>query len=162
MPSQTPTKLLILVGTVTSTAEYVAQAIELDSSDLIERIEVRMMDGLDPSVFDEDALYVICSSTYGTGDVPDNAQAFYASLDSQPRFLGHVRYGLIALGDSLQYPQTFANGGRRFDERLRDLGAVRLGEPLILDASSDDNPETVGAAWCREWLTQALAASGAT
>ncbi len=162
MPSQTPTKLLILVGTVTSTAEYVAQAIELDSCDLIERIEVRMMDGLDPSVFDEDALYVICSSTYGTGDVPDNAQAFYASLDSQPRFLGHVRYGLIALGDSLQYPQTFANGGRRFDERLRDLGAVRLGEPLILDASSDDNPETVGAAWCREWLTQALAASGAT
>jgi MioC protein len=159
MPSQPPTKLLILVGTVTSTAEYVAQAIELDSSDLIEHIEVRLMDGLDPSVFDEDALYVICSSTYGTGDVPDNAQAFYASLDSQPRFLGHVRYGLITLGDSLQYPQTFANGGRRFDERLRDLGAVRIGEPLILDASSDDDPETVGAAWCREWLTQALAAS---
>ncbi len=159
MPSQPPTKLLILVGTVTSTAEYVAQAIELDSSDLIERIEVRLMDGLDPSVFDEDALYVICSSTYGTGDVPDNAQAFYASLDSQPRFLGHVRYGLITLGDSLQYPQTFANGGRRFDERLRDLGAVRIGEPLILDASSDDDPETVGAAWCREWLTLALAAS---
>ena len=159
MPSQPPTKLLILVGTVTSTAEYIAQAIELDSSDLIERIEVRMMDGLDPSVFDEDALYVICSSTYGTGDVPDNAQAFYASLESQPRFLGHVRYGLIALGDSLQYPQTFANGGRRFDERLRDLGAVRIGEPLILDASSDDDPEAVGAAWCRQWLTQALAVS---
>ena len=157
MPSPTPSKLLILVGTVTNTAEYVAQAIELDSSDLIERIEVRMMDGLDPSVFDEDALYVICSSTYGTGDVPDNAQAFYASLDSQPRFLGHVRYGLIALGDSLQYPNTFANGGRRFDERLRDLGAVRIGEPLILDASSDDDPEAVGAAWCREWLPLALA-----
>jgi MioC protein len=70
-----------------------------------------------------------------------------------------VRYGLIALGDSLQYPQTFANGGRRFDERLRDLGAVRIGEPLILDASSDDDPEAVGAAWCRQWLTQALAVS---
>lgn len=162
MPSQAPTKLLILVGTVTNTAEYVAQAIELDSSDLIEHIEVRLMDGLDPSVFDEDALYVICSSTYGTGDVPDNAQAFYASLDSQPRFLGHVRYGLIALGDSLQYPQTFANGGRRFDERLRDLGAMRIGEPLVLDASSDDDPEQVGAAWCRQWLALALASSDAT
>ena len=159
MLAQTPSKLLILVGTVTNTAEYVAQAIELDSSDLIEHIEVRMMDGLDPSVFDEDALYVICSSTYGTGDVPDNAQAFYASLESQPRFLGHVRFGLIALGDSLQYPQTFANGGRRFDERLRDLGAVRIGEPLILDASSNDDPEVVGAAWCREWLARALVAS---
>ena len=156
MPSPPPAKLLILVGTMTNTAEYVAQAIEMDSADLIGQIEVRMMDGLTPAVFDEDALYVICTSTYGTGDVPDNARAFYDSLDSQPRFLGHVRYGVIALGDSLQYPQTFANGGRRFDERLQDLGAVRIGEVLRLDASSSDDPEAMGAAWCREWLALAL------
>ncbi|MBL0944021.1 MAG: flavodoxin domain-containing protein [Hydrogenophaga sp.] len=162
MSSALPSKLLILVGTMTNTAEYVAQAIEMDSADLIGQIEVRMMDGLGPEVFDEpNALYVICSSTYGSGDVPDNAQAFYASLDSQPRYLGHVRYGLIALGDSAQYPMTFANGGRQFDERLRDLGAVRIGEPLILDASSDVDPEAAGAAWCRAWLAQALAAASA-
>lgn len=154
-----PSRLLILVGTMTNTAEYVAQAIELDCSDLISPIEVRMMDGLDISVFDEDALYVICTSTYGSGDVPDNAQALYASLDSQPKFLGHVRYGLIALGDSAQYPNTFANGGRLFDARLADLGAVRLGEPLVLDAFTVDDPEAAGIAWCREWLPQALAAS---
>jgi MioC protein len=162
MSSATPSKLLILVGTMTNTAEYVAQTIEMDCADLIGTIEVRMMDGLDPSVFDEDALYVICTSTYGTGDVPDNAQAFYASLDAQPRFLGHVRFGVIALGDSAQYPQTFANGGRRFDERLRDLGAVRVGELCILDASTETDPESAGAAWCREWLAQALAPSEAS
>ena len=156
MPSTVPAKLLILVGTMTNTAEYVAQAIEMDSADLIGEIEVRMMDGLTPDVFDEDALYVICTSTYGTGDVPDNARALYDALDAQPRFLGHVRYGVIALGDSLQYPQTFANGGRRFDERLQDLGAVRIGDVLRLDASSDDDPEATGAAWCREWLALAL------
>lgn len=157
MPSATPTQLIILVGTMTDTALSVAQAIELDSVDLIERIDVRGMDGLDPSVFEQDALYVICSSTHGSGDVPDNAQAFYASLDAQPRYLGHVRYGLIALGDSAQYPMTFANGGRQFDERLRDLGAVRIGEPLVLDAASGDDPQALGAAWCRAWLAQALA-----
>ncbi|MBA4194124.1 MAG: nitric oxide synthase [Comamonadaceae bacterium] len=155
----TPSKLLILVGTMTGTADYVAQAIELDCADLIGSIEVRKMDGLDTSVFDEDALYVICTSTYGSGDVPDNAQALYASLDAQPRFLGHVRYGLIALGDSAQYPNTFANGGRLFDARLADLGAVRLGEPLVLDAFTVDDPEAAGMAWCREWLPQALAAT---
>lgn len=161
MSTPTASKLLILVGTMTNTAEYVAQAIEMDAGDLIGSIEVRLMDGLDPSVFDEDALYVICTSTYGSGDVPDNAQAFYASLDAQPRFLGHVRYGVIALGDSGQYPMTFANGGRLFDARLSDLGAVRLGEPLILDASVDTDPEARGIAWCREWLPQALALSNA-
>jgi MioC protein len=40
-----------------------------------------MMDGQDISVFDEDALYLICSSTYGSGDVPDNAARLYDSLD---------------------------------------------------------------------------------
>ena len=48
-----------------------------------------------------------------------------------------------------------------FDEavqRLKDLGAVRLGEPLVLDAFTVDDPEAAGIAWCREWLPQALAA----
>ncbi|HSX92330.1 MAG TPA: flavodoxin domain-containing protein [Hydrogenophaga sp.] len=162
MPSTTASQLLILVGTMTHTAAQVAQAIEMACADLISAIDVRMMDGLDPSVFDTDALYVICTSTHGTGDVPDNAQAFYASLDAQPRYLGHVRFGVIALGDSAQYPQTFANGGRRFDERLRDLGAVRVGELCVLDASVETKPESAGAAWCREWLTQALAPSEAS
>jgi len=162
MPSPAPAQLLVLVGTVSDTATAVARAIEMACADLIAAIEVRMMDGLDPGVFDEDALYVICTSTHGAGDVPDNAQAFYASLDAQPRFLGHVRFGVIALGDSAQYPQTFANGGRRFDERLRDLGAVRVGEMCVLDASTETDPESAGAAWCREWLAQALTASEAS
>ncbi len=163
MTSTQASKLLILVGTMTDTATSVARAIGMDCADLIASIEVRMMDGLTPGVFDdEDALYVICTSTYGSGDVPDNAQAFYAALDAQPRYLGQVRFGLIALGDSAQYPMTFANGGRQFDERLRDLGAVRLGEPCVLDASTDTEPETKAVAWCREWLTQALARADAT
>jgi len=152
-------KLKILVGTMTSTAEYVAQAIEMDCADLVEAIEVRMMDGLDTSAFEEDALYLICTSTYGAGDVPDNAQSLYAALDAQPRFLGHVRFGVIALGDSAGHGATFCHGGLKFDERLRDLGARRIGEVLCLDAAVTAEPEQDGAAWCRAWLAQALAAA---
>lgn len=150
-------KLKILVGTVTNTAEHVAQAIEMDCSDLVEAIEVRMMNDLDINIFEEDALYIICTSTYGAGDVPDNAQALYESLAQSPRFLGAVRYGVIALGDSA-YPQTFCNGGLRFDERLSDLGAVRIGDVFRLDASAGTEPEVEGVAWCRNWLPLALAA----
>lgn len=148
-------KLKILVGTMTGTAEFVAQAIELDCADQVDAIEVLRMDGLDGSVFDDDALFLICCSTYGSGDVPDNAQAFYAALDAQPRYLGQVRYGVIALGDSA-YPQTFCNGGRRFDQRLSDLGAQRIGDVFCHDASAGTVPEDEGAAWCRQWLPQAL------
>ena len=150
-------KLKILVGTMTSTADYVAQAIEMDCADLVDEVQVVMMDGQDISVFDEDALYLICSSTYGSGDVPDNARGLYDSLDLQPRFLGHVRYGVIALGDRT-YAQTFAFGGRKFDERLAGLGAQRIGELFIHDASAGTMPEELGTAWCREWLPQAIAA----
>lgn len=148
-------KLKILVGTMTNTAEYVAQAIQMDCTDLVSDIEVQMMDGLDINVFADPALFLICSSTYGTGDVPDNAQRLYESLAAQPQFLGHVRFGVMALGDS-SYHDTFCNGGRRFDDRLRDLGAERIGEIWCHDASASAEPEAEGVAWCREWLGLAL------
>ena len=154
-------QLKIFVGTMTNTAEYMAQAIEMDCTDLVSSIQVELMDALGPDVFgeatDTDTLYLICSSTYGTGDVPDNANAFYDSLSAQPRFLGHVRYGVIALGDS-SYPQTFCFGGKRFDERLQDLGAQRIGELWCHDASTGTQPEADAVAWCRQWLSLALTA----
>ena len=154
-------KLKILVGTMTSTADYVAQAIQMDCAELIDDIDVQLMDALDISVFDQanatDAIYLICSSTYGSGDVPDNARALYESLEASPQFLGHVRYGVIALGDRT-YLQTFCNGGKRFDQRLQDLGAQRIGDVWCHDASSGTMPESEGVEWCRQWLTLALQA----
>jgi MioC protein len=88
--------------------------------------------------------------------VPDNARQLYDSLDTEPKFLGHVRYGVIALGDRT-YLQTFAFGGKKFDERLQGLGARRIGEVWCHDASAGTMPETEATAWCREWLVQALA-----
>ena len=152
-------KLKILVGTMTSTADYVAQAIQMDCADLVEDIEIELMDALDISVFSpdkaKDALYLICTSTYGQGDVPDNARALYESMDAQPQFLGHVRYGVMALGDRT-YLQTFCFGGKKFDERLADLGAQRIGDVWCHDASTGTMPETEGTEWCRQWLVQAL------
>jgi MioC protein len=149
-------KLKILVGTMTNTAEYVAQAIEMDCADLVDEIEVRLMDGLDITAFDEDALYLICSSTYGSGDVPDNARNLFDSLETQAKDLSNVRYGVIVLGDRT-YLNTFAFGGKKFDERLQGLGAQRIGEVWCHDASAGTMPEELGTAWCREWLAQALA-----
>jgi len=156
-------KLKILVGTVTSTADYVAQAIQMDCDDLVSEIEVELMDGLDISYFladkPEDTLYLVCTSTYGAGDVPDNARALYESLASRPQFLGHVHYGVIALGDRT-HQQTFCLGGKKFDDRLRDLGAKRLGEVWCHDASDGSQAEAEGAQWCRQWLAEALSTLG--
>ncbi len=152
-------KLKILVGTMTSTADYVAQAIQMDCTDLLPNIEIELMDSLDIGIFSadnaKDALYLICTSTYGQGDVPDNARALFESMAATPQFLGHVKYGVIALGDRT-YLQTFCFGGKKFDERLIDLGAQRIGQVYCHDASTGTMPEEEATAWCRQWLTDAL------
>lgn len=151
-------QLRILVGTVTDTAYRAAQAMALQLADRLDAVEVLRMDGLDIGVFDDaaDTLYLICTSTYGAGDLPDNAHGLYESLDTRPRYLGAVRYGLFALGDRAGHPDTFCQAGRLFDGRLQDLGARRIADLQVHDSADDEAPETAAAAWAQRWLDQAL------
>ena len=151
-------QLHILVATMTGTAESVAQSLQLACSDAFNPIHIHRMESVDAAIFDADAVFLICSSTYGSGDVPDNGQALYAQLDADPRYLGHVRYGLVALGDS-SYGDTYGMGGLKIDARLQDLGAQRIGDICRLDASSGEVPEDEALAWCETWRTQAPATS---
>ena len=63
-------ELTILVGTMTGTAQLVAQEVELTLDDADTRVQTKPMDGLDASEFSQGGLFLICSSTYGQGDVP--------------------------------------------------------------------------------------------
>lgn len=156
--------LSILIGSMTGTATSVAQTLQMGCADLVDHIELLPMDALGPEVFGDGSslrtLFLVCTSTFGAGDVPDNAQAFYAALDAEPRYLGHVVYGVVALGDQT-YGDTFASGGRRFDARLQDLGARRAGDICVLDASSERAPEEEALQWCRAWLPEALSLAAA-
>jgi len=145
--------LTILVGSTSGTADSVAHAIAMDCADLVAHIDVQPMDLWEAAQLAQHTTPVlVCCATHGSGDVPDNAAGLYTSLLHNPAYLGHLRYGVISLGDLASYPQTFAMGGQRFDTVLQDLGARRLGEPCLLDASADDLPESVAIAWCRQWL----------
>src|SRR4029077_18397212 len=119
--------LTILVGTMTGTAQLVAQEVELTLDDGDTRVQTRPMDGLDAGVFSAGGLFLICSSTYGQGDVPDNAKHLYASLQSARPDLSAIQYGAIALGDR-RSDETFCTEGWRFDTSGFELGARRLGE----------------------------------
>lgn len=141
----------ILVGTTHQTSMQVAQAIELDGSEIARIQVVDLQDQTIDSLKDPDTVYVVCSASYGSGDVPENAQGFLASLQDTPTYLGHVRYGMIALGDQASYPNTFAQGGLRLDAALTDLGAQRLGDVHIIDVSQIDEPEAAGIEWFRQW-----------
>ena len=146
-------ELTILVGTMTGTAQLVAQELELTLDDGEIRVQTKPMDGLDTGVFAGGGLFLICSSTYGQGDVPDNAKNLYEALQSARPDLSSVRYGVIALGDRT-YAETFCNGGKRFDAILSELGARRIGDMMLHDASAGTMPEEIAVAWAASWISQ--------
>ncbi|MCD6679249.1 MAG: flavodoxin domain-containing protein [Burkholderiaceae bacterium] len=145
--------LTILVATMTGTAEMVAQEVQQVLEARGAEVELRMMDGLDAGAFGAGGFFLVCTSTYGFGNVPDNAQELIDSLEASRPDLSNVVYGVIALGDRT-YGDTFCHGGTRFDQLLSSLGARRAGEMLQHDASSGELPEEVAPAWALDWVQQ--------
>ena len=149
-------KIIILFATVSGTSELVAD--EISESDFVESsgwmVDVTPMAKAELNVFDNnDTLYIIATSSYGTGDIPETAQRFFDEMDSKRPDLSGIRYGVICLGDT-KYSQTFCGAAKTFDEKLRELGAERLGEMCRIDASSGDFPEEVALEWFKEWIAK--------
>jgi MioC protein len=145
------TRITILVGTMTGTAQLCAQEMELALDDGDTAVETLLMDKLDATVFHRPGAFLVCTSTYGQGDVPDNARAFFEDLKAKRPDLSRVHYGVFGLGDRT-YAETFNFGGKRFDELLAELGAQRIGERHQHDASSGILPEETALEWCQAWL----------
>src|SRR3954463_12603232 len=146
-------RITILIGTMTGTAQLCAQEMELALGDEQTQIEALLMDGLDASVFEREGAFLICTSTYGQGDVPDNGRALYEDLQQKRPDLSKLRYGVFGLGDRT-YAETFNYGGKRFDDILTELGAKRIGERHKHDASSGVLPEETAIQWCQDWVSK--------
>ena len=143
--------ITILIGTITGTAEIVAEDVTPVLEDAGFEVETMDMDGLKPDALSASEIVLICTSTYGQGDVPDNAMDLYEALEEQKPNLAKLRYGVIGLGDST-YADTYNEGGARFDRLLRELGAQRVGAVMQHNASSDELPEEAGVEWAKEWV----------
>ncbi|AOY96140.1 hypothetical protein BKK79_31390 [Cupriavidus sp. USMAA2-4] len=114
-----------------------------------------------PLILAQASALLVCCATHGAGDVPDPIRSFYAQLLDATIELGHMRYGVIALGDRT-YAETFCGGGRRIDEALAAKGAVRIGSRLEIDASRTSFPDEPALAWLEEWVPALLTAAQGT
>ncbi|MEM6622311.1 MAG: sulfite reductase flavoprotein subunit alpha [Pseudomonadota bacterium] len=127
----------ILFGTQTGNAEAVAE----------EAAALARTRGFAPKVADLDAIemdqlaemenLIVVVSTYGEGEMPDNAQIFWDALaaPTAPR-LENLQYGVLALGDTSY--EHFCQAGKLIDTRLEQLGAKRLAARVDCDIDYEE------------------------
>ena len=149
MPSP---RIGIFVATMTGTAELCASEVEASLGAAGFDSECRLMDGLDESALRAFDLVVIVSSTYGHGDIPDNGQALFDSIEAGSTLAG-LSFAVFGLGDRT-YAATFCEAGRKWDDLLAAKGASRFAPLVQHDACSGDLAEDIAAAWATEWAGQ--------
>jgi len=138
----------IIIGTMLGASEYVADRL----TELLEQ-QHRVTNHLTPDLSQFDThkaqTWIICTSTHGAGDFPDNIVNFVESLIEQAPDLSNIRYAVCGLGDS-NY-DTFCEAGKTIDQLLNKLGANRLIEPLFVDVSLGELPEDDAQIWLESW-----------
>ncbi|AQA02773.1 sulfite reductase subunit alpha [Mycobacterium sp. MS1601] len=149
--------LRILYGTQTGNAEGVAN--DAAAAAKLQGFDVTVS-GLDEIELDEFAglnHVLIVTSTYGEGEMPDNAELFWEALSAStaPR-LESVSYGVLALGDTSY--DGFCHAGKLFDTRLEQLGATRL----VGRVDCDIDYEAPAAEWVQSAVGSLVSLTGAS
>ena len=157
LPSPKPAEpLLILFGSQTGTAEALAKrfAKQAEARGFAPRV-LPLNDYQQARLFEAHKL-IIVSSTWGDGDPPDNAAAFWTWLnsDSAPR-LDSLHFAVLGLGDK-NY-SDFCGASKKFDAQLEVLGAHRL----VPRGECDVDYESTAQAWA-DALWNKLASNGST
>ena len=117
--------LLVLFGSQTGTAEKLARQIAKESKP--RGCNSRVVDAAEHAKIDwsKETNLLVVTSTYGNGDMPDNAQAFWDWLQTDAaKSLSHLNFSVLALGDT-NY-EHFCAAGKKIDARLGALGAKRI------------------------------------
>ncbi|WIO73245.1 flavodoxin domain-containing protein [Porticoccaceae bacterium LTM1] len=144
------TKIRIIVGSETGTSLDVADAIEETLKAQGLQVEVADNPKLSDLTADSDEVLLICTSSTGAGELPTNIRPMYGELLATPPNIASRRYGVISLGDSSY--ETFGAAAKILDAALEDIGAIRVGEPLQIDAMETFEPEKEALVWVAEWI----------
>ena len=130
----------ILYGSRTGNAEALASDVarKAEAHDMaatvyaMEDISFEQLSGME-------RVLILCS-TYGEGDMPDNAQALWdEALGAEKGALSNVNYSVLALGDTAY--ETYCQAGKNWDAQLEKLGATRTSARVDCDVDYTENFE---------------------
>lgn len=149
----------IIVGSMLGGTEYLAEACEEQLENLDHDVNLHFKPNFSSilaSSFKEDPtskkqqnkVWLICTSTHGAGDYPDNIQPFVNDLKNCEQDLSSINFMIIAIGDSSY--DTFCKAGHDLNKLLSTKGCKEIVNIKTLDMSQDIDPEDLS----QQWLTE--------
>lgn len=148
--SEPSNEIFLVVGSESGNAEMVADCVTDALKELGFVVTTFRSGTLEDAQLERQRTVLICSSTTGIGDIPQNVEPLHDALVSKRPSLAHIRYGVIGLGDR-NYKDSFLGGPKKWDAVFEALGATKVGTRLELDATDNPTPDLDAVAWVRGW-----------
>lgn len=137
----------IIVGSMLGGSEYVAEACEETLIAMGHEVTLHFQPEFE-QILSENQTWLICTSTHGAGDFPDNIQAFVTDLENNNKDLSSLKFFTIGIGDSSY--DTFCYAAKNLNKSLITKGCMEIIPLKTLDMSADIDPEERSQAWLNE------------
>lgn len=138
--------LSVIVGSVLGASEYVGEALEQVGKNTGFDTQIQFEPNIDTLPLK--GTWLICTSTHGAGDLPENIQPFAEALENCD--LSGIKAYVVGLGDSSY--DTFCHGAIAMERKLLKAGATILAEPLHIDVLNHPIPEDIAVDWFNKQL----------
>ena len=140
----------ILFGTQTGNSEAIAEDMSKIANDAGFRTKVNSLDNITMDILGNMENVAIITSTYGEGEMPDNAQLFWDALSANTApNLSNIKYSVLALGDTGY--EEFCHAGKLIDTRFEQLGATRIQERVDCDVDYEESSEKWTSSLIAKW-----------
>ena len=134
----------IIVGSMLGGTEYVAEACEETLQSLGHQTTLHLQPKFD-DILSENQIWLVCTSTHGAGDYPDNIHQFIRSLEDCEQDLSSTSFLTIGIGDS-NY-DTYCLAAKNIETLLISKGLVKIIPLATLDMDQDIDPEADAQSW---------------
>ena len=138
----------IIIGSQLGSAEYVGEQLAEQLITLGINTEVHDQPNFS-EINQENTIWLLCTSTYGAGDYPENLLAFVEDIN-QVNDLKGLNFSVIGLGDTSY--DTYNLAGRNLEQLLLSKGAHRIADRLELNILDEQLPEDTALAWLPSWI----------
>ena len=128
--------LTILFGSQTGNAAGLAEKTAKLAANYELNANVVDMEGYNPASLVGAKRVLIITSTWGEGEMPDNAEDFWQGVNSSSPALAGVTYSVCAIGDS-SYDE-YCKAGIDWDEKFSALGGTSIQEIQLCDVDFDE------------------------